>query len=891
MLKFRYAIFALLLWATPFVAYAQNANQVPNLATFRANAYGGTVWLAGYVTPGDGGQGYFLPNGKQSVTHCVDNGTTVIVDKNGTCWDRQSWGGAPVSTPSMITVPTIAALENIGASAGASVTAAYVPGIGIYQWNATSTATPDPSDTPQTIVQVTGVTTGRMVLQNGAIGNVANIAALEALPDAPIGMTVNVGGYTTPGDGGGGMFTVISGTLSASDGGTTFFVSNSAGGTYTDRYWQRKFSLSVSPMWFGCAGNGTTNDTTCITNMIAADNANGWNVDGGGKTYLMSYNNGTSSYAVTASGIKWSNITLKGDPTTSGADLIVFSGTNVTLYNFHINGNQAAMASSSFGSSFSCLGMGGTADYMTIMDSSVDYCNSDGLKTGYGANQSLGVIGLKISNSDFSYNADTGIETYGLSQFSFSHVTLNDDGLGFQHYITYPYPYQHVTGVTDIGGCIWMRYQTHDGTLEDVQAYNCGRDGIAFDQGSHDITVTSSGARFSGDGGITFNADNNGTGDPGEGQCEWNITLNGDTAMGNYAGGLVETCAVQGLDVNGGRYYDNDRSAGTIAEATNAWPNIYIAGNSTNITLNGPRAFDDRQGTSVTGAATGGGPYTIPVTAWTIGTWQFYPKVAFYNGSGTFEGYCQLSAETSTSITCTPTTYNGVPPASIASGWYVTQRVSLAGAFIDSYAEGQGYVLGGGFLPGPDGAPLQGCDLCGSTINPVNFAVTGHLTGLEILSNPTMDANVTGWTADGVHSSITFDGTPTDCLSVGCGKISSDGAGFVDAATISGNYLGNPNGQWVRFKIDVDQPAAIYTSSTGSRVCIYIGSSGTCKDDETSGWKTVAITSFIPSGASLTFRFFAASGIDYIDNASVQVVEPQWDSDSVPMIPPSYLPN
>ena len=256
MLKFRYAIFALLLWATPFVAYAQNANQVPSLATFRANAYGGTVWLAGYVTPGDGGQGYFLPNGKQSVTHCVDNGSTVIVDKNGTCWDRQSWGGVPVGTPSMVTVPTIAALENIGASAGANVTAAYVPGIGIYQWNATSTATPDPSDTPQTIVQVTGVTTGRMVLQNGAIGNVANIAALEALPDAPIGMTVNVGGYATPGDGGGGSFTVVSGILSASDGGTTFLVSNSAGGTYTDRYWKRKVPQNrLTPQMFGAKGN------------------------------------------------------------------------------------------------------------------------------------------------------------------------------------------------------------------------------------------------------------------------------------------------------------------------------------------------------------------------------------------------------------------------------------------------------------------------------------------------------------------------------------------------------------------------------------------------------------------------------------------------------------
>ncbi len=262
---FKRLLFSLaLLCCTWGSAFAQNANQVPSLATFRANAYGGTVWLAGYVTPGDGGQGYFLPNGKQSVTHCVDNGTTVIVDKNGTCWDRQSWGGVPIGTPSMVTVPTITALENIGTSAGASVTAAYVPGIGIYQWNATSTATPDPSDTPQTIVQVTGVTTGRMVLQNGAVGNVANIAALEALPDAPIGMTVNVGGTQ------GGSFTVVAGTLSASDGGTTFFVSNSAGGAYADRYWQRNLlsATNIQEQYFGCLNNGS-NDQTCWNNIIA----------------------------------------------------------------------------------------------------------------------------------------------------------------------------------------------------------------------------------------------------------------------------------------------------------------------------------------------------------------------------------------------------------------------------------------------------------------------------------------------------------------------------------------------------------------------------------------------------------------------------------------------
>ena len=45
----------------------------------------------------------------------------------------------------------------------------YVAGVGFYRWNGTSTATPDTSDSPQSIVQCTGVVTGRMVLDTGGV--------------------------------------------------------------------------------------------------------------------------------------------------------------------------------------------------------------------------------------------------------------------------------------------------------------------------------------------------------------------------------------------------------------------------------------------------------------------------------------------------------------------------------------------------------------------------------------------------------------------------------------------------------------------------------------------------------------------------------------------------
>ena len=418
-MMFKRLLFSLaLLCCTWGSAFAQNANQVPSLATFRANAYGGTVWLAGYVTPGDGGQGYFLPNGKQSVTHCVDNGTTVIVDKNGTCWDRQSWGGVPVSTPSMITVPTIAALENIGVRAGIDVTAAYVPGIGIYQWNATSTATPDPSDTPQTIVQVTGVTTGRMVLQNGAVGNVANIAALEALPDAPIGMTVNVGGTQ------GGSFTVVSGTFSASDGGAVFGVSNSAGGTYTDRYWLRQITApAIYPItWFGCVGDNSsiTPNNSCLTSVI--DLVNSYSVAGqyGAEIYCPT---GIYKVSVQLPEVTAANVSLVGPAT--GSNPIypacrvssTVTGANSYILGFGFNAanslvKNVMLEGAGNGSTSVCLREG---DYTTqtgseeILNPETDHVELDGCTTGLYLS---GAQEFRIHNTNFGNVATVGYDIF-----------------------------------------------------------------------------------------------------------------------------------------------------------------------------------------------------------------------------------------------------------------------------------------------------------------------------------------------------------------------------------------------------------------------------------------------------------------------------------------------
>lgn len=50
---------------------------------------------------------------------------------------------AQAASPYMWTKPDVAGLESLGTACGVTATSAYVQGVGIYQWNSTSTATPE----------------------------------------------------------------------------------------------------------------------------------------------------------------------------------------------------------------------------------------------------------------------------------------------------------------------------------------------------------------------------------------------------------------------------------------------------------------------------------------------------------------------------------------------------------------------------------------------------------------------------------------------------------------------------------------------------------------------------------------------------------------------------
>ena len=253
-LKLRYALFAFAALVLSCAhALAQTSN-VASLADFRSNAYGGTVWLEGNILPGDGGQGYFLPNGKQSVTHCVDDGKAVVVDKNGTCWDRQNGGagGSPVSV-----IATVTDLQNEGALCPI-IEAAWVPGVGHFSWNALSTATPSDQ-----VIQCTGVTTGRMIIDPGPLA-LASITAMTALPGPINNTTVYVAGLQA------GWFIFNSSSTCTTNTGTCFAATDGTPGK-----WERQYNGPLQATMFGADPTGANPSATAFNNCIAVSSCYG----------------------------------------------------------------------------------------------------------------------------------------------------------------------------------------------------------------------------------------------------------------------------------------------------------------------------------------------------------------------------------------------------------------------------------------------------------------------------------------------------------------------------------------------------------------------------------------------------------------------------------------
>lgn len=180
-------------------------------------------------------------------------------------------------------VDTIAQMES---KCPVAYTAFYVKGVGLYRWDSTSTATPDTADSPQSIVQCTGITTGRMVLDTGGIVE-PTIAAMEGIPDPLAGMAVTVSGAQ------GGLFNWLpcGGTGQPSctaDGGTTF--DSTISGAPAGYNWQRQYSgPDVYMDWWGIS------TTDGVANLAALNSAIALIQYGG----ILHYPKGNGNYPIT----------------------------------------------------------------------------------------------------------------------------------------------------------------------------------------------------------------------------------------------------------------------------------------------------------------------------------------------------------------------------------------------------------------------------------------------------------------------------------------------------------------------------------------------------------------------------------------------------------------
>ncbi len=76
-------------------------------------------------------------------------------------------------------------------------------------------------------------------------------------------------GYRTQGDGGEGLFYLNKSDVSSPDNGGTIIVDASG------HRWYRDYGGSpLSPLWFGCLGDGTTNDSACLQSTLTAGAGN-----------------------------------------------------------------------------------------------------------------------------------------------------------------------------------------------------------------------------------------------------------------------------------------------------------------------------------------------------------------------------------------------------------------------------------------------------------------------------------------------------------------------------------------------------------------------------------------------------------------------------------------
>lgn len=612
----------------------------------------------------------------------------------------------------------------------------------------------------------------------------------------------------------------------------------------------------MDPRRYGAVGDGVTDDTAALNKWVAVVNAttnpvSTWPV---GLAFLCSPLN-----AITANNFTWhmnSTLLVKANSWSGLTSHAQINGTGARIYCLTINGNQAAFSAAPSGQLLSCAGND------VLLDSANLY--------GSGSRGALMTMAYgRFVNCHFDSNANLGIQMETVSYCKFVNCTFNFDGYGFQK--------TFATNTFSAFGFA-MRYRSHHCEFINCEAMRCGRDGMNVNQGSYAVKFIGCLCWMNGDGGFTVAADNTSTGKLGESESPYDCEWIDCESYNNWTSGLAFYVASYNMTVDGGRYYNNNRLAGSATQASSYTNGIYVAAGSIGIRIR-TKAYDDRQLCPIT-ASSGAGPYVLTATGWVAGGMANYPNASVYNASFQFAGYATITAESAGSVTVTTTAFNGISGLP-AVGYYVTQRVQHNGVFFDNNCQGEADVDGFGHLQGPIAAYMGFKTISGVFASGQNVrlpAVTLDYT--ELLANPTWDASyTTGWTYN-------LPGGGTASQTVTANQIRSPAAlalvggtsAAIGAATLITNGINYVNqGAWVEASV------WCYATLPGDAQMVLFWGTTPFNSSVThpgGGWRELRVGAYIPSGSTNCYIQVQASigKTTYWDNASLRVRNETFDN-------------
>lgn len=548
----------------------------------------------------------------------------------------------------------------------------------------------------------------------------------------------------------------------------------------------------------------------------------------------------------------------------AGSWHVSLTGPSIRIKDAEFDGNQDAMSA---GQGSNGLLVSGASPTLVNVRAH-DYAGR-----GYDCNSvNVGLRrGLHIGCS-FDDNAGLGLMTTAASYLDFTNCTFDRNGYGFQKHRADYADTSH--GFIAFG--LAIRLRSHHINFTTCCARDNGRDGFNVNQGSYAVKFSQCLAAGNDDGGFTVAADNTGSGLPGESEACYDIEYVDCEAYNNYSSGLVIYQAANNVRVDGGRYYNNHRLAGNQPAASSYYNGVYFAGGSTGLNID-TCVYDDRQSRVI--AAVAGN--VITATGWVAGDRTYYPKVAVYAGADqSFRGYASITAESSGSVTISPTPYNGVVLNTIVPGDYITQAVQHNGVFADNACQGLIAVDGAGERPGSMNGITGRMVFSGSFASGQNILLPKErLSQTELLANPSFDVDVSNWAFNipGGGSAAYFTGLPKRSIGglqlvAGAGAVDGDAVLVPGAlSAITGGFI--EYGGWVYASARNDAYITFYWVISGVTLHTLVQHPG-------GGWRYLKIGLLVPDGTTdVTARVSASPGKTvYFDSMSLRAVELHADS-------------